>query len=91
VLPSPVAGAGRYALYRSTAATCSTSSVKWADYLTTQPIVTSTPQSSASLASLGVALVVDVRKDSTQGTFRLNDAIVLRNSSRTACVVGSTC
>jgi Tfp pilus assembly protein PilW len=89
VLPTPGTWAGRYALYRSTAATCTTSNgVKWADYLTTQPIFTYTLQSSQSLSSLGVALVVSVKRDSTQGTFNLNDNIVLRNSSRT-CIVGS--
>jgi type IV pilus assembly protein PilW len=89
VLAPPSAPSGRYALYRTTAATCTTSTgVKWADYLTTQPIFDYTAQSSQSLAKLGVALVVDVRQDSTQGTFRLNDSIVLRNSSRT-CITGS--
>jgi Tfp pilus assembly protein PilW len=89
VIAPPGAWAGRYALYRSTAATCTTSTgVKWADYLTTQQIFNYTVQSSQSLSSLGVSLVVDVRKDSAQGTFKLNDNIVLRNSSRT-CIVGS--
>lgn len=89
VIAPPGAWAGRYALYRSTAATCTTSTgVKWADYLTTQPIFNYTVQSSQSLASLGASLVVDVRRDSSQGTFKLNDDMVLRNSSRT-CVVGS--
>jgi prepilin-type N-terminal cleavage/methylation domain-containing protein len=89
VIAPPGAWAGRYALYRSTAATCTTSTgVKWADYLTTQQIFNYTVQSSQSLASLGASLVVDVRRDSSQGTFKLNDDIVLRNSSRT-CVVGS--
>ena len=89
VLPPPAAPSGRYALYRSTAATCTTANgVKWADYLTTQPIFTYTVQSSQSLATLGVALVVNLRQDSAQGTFKLNDNIVLRNSSR-ICVAGS--
>ena len=89
VLPPPGAVAGRYALYRSTAATCTTANgVKWADFLRTQPVFTYTLQSSQSLSNLGVALVVDVRQDSTQGQFKLNDNIVLRNSSRT-CIVGS--
>jgi prepilin-type N-terminal cleavage/methylation domain-containing protein len=89
VIAPPGAWAGRYALYRSTDATCTTSTgVKWADYLTTQPIFNYTVQSSQKLSSLGVSLVVDVRKDSAQGTFKLDDDIVLRNSSRT-CIVGS--
>jgi Tfp pilus assembly protein PilW len=89
VLAPPAAAAGQYALYRSTAATCTTATgAKWADYLTTTSIFNYTAQSSQSLANLGVALVLNLRHDSAQGTFKLNDNIVLRNSSRT-CVVGS--
>jgi len=89
VLPTPNTWTGRYALYRSTAATCTTSNgVQWADYLTTQPVFTYTAQSSASLAQLTVAFVVRVKRTGTQGTFNLNDNIVLRNSSRT-CITGS--
>jgi prepilin-type N-terminal cleavage/methylation domain-containing protein len=89
VLPTPSTWTGRYSLYRSTAATCTTANgVKWADYLTTQPVFTYTVQSSARLANLAVALVVRVRQTGTQGTFRLTDNIVLRNSSRT-CISGS--
>jgi type II secretory pathway pseudopilin PulG len=89
VVAPPGAWTGRYALYRSTAATCNSSTgIKWADYLTTTSIFTYTPQSSQSLGSLGVALAVTVKPNSTQGTFKLNDNIVLRNSSRT-CIAGS--
>jgi Tfp pilus assembly protein PilW len=89
VLAPPGALGGRYALYRSTAATCTTATgAQWADYLRTQSIFTYTAQSSQSLGNLGVALVVNVTQNGTQGTFKLNDNIVLRNSSRT-CIVGS--
>ena len=88
VQATPGGWAGRYALYRSTGATCDTSGVKWADYLTTQSIFNYTAQSSASLASLAVSFVVAVKRNSTQGTFKLNDNIVLRNSAR-ICIVGS--
>jgi MSHA biogenesis protein MshO len=75
---------GRYAVYRSTAATCTTSNgVLWADYLTTPSVFNYTMQSSQSLGSLAVALVVNANPGSTHGTFHLTDAIVLRNSSRT--------
>jgi prepilin-type N-terminal cleavage/methylation domain-containing protein len=88
-LAPPGAQTGRYALYRSTAATCTTASgVKWADYLTSNSVFAYTVQSSASLGSLAVALVVNVKPGSTHGTFHLSDAIVLRNSSRT-CITGS--
>ena len=88
VLAPPGAWSGRYALYRSTADTCTTSNgVKWADYLTTESIFDYTVQTTQSLSSLAVSLVVTVKRNSTQGTFRLNDSIVLRNSSRT-CIPG---
>ncbi len=85
VVAPPSVPSGRYALYRSTVAGACTSSsgVKWADYLRTQTIFTYTPQSPQSLGKLGVALVVRVNEGSTQGTFRLIDDIVLRNSTRT--------
>jgi prepilin-type N-terminal cleavage/methylation domain-containing protein len=89
VLAPPGAQAGRYALYRSTAATCTTANgVKWADYLTTTSVFAYTIQSSQSLGSLGVALVLNTKPGSTHGTFNLSDNIVLRNSSRT-CITGS--
>jgi prepilin-type N-terminal cleavage/methylation domain-containing protein len=79
----------RLALYRSTAATCTAATgVKWADYLRSASIFTYTVQSSSSLGSLAVALVVNTRTNLTVGTFRLSDTIVLRNSSRT-CIAGS--
>jgi hypothetical protein len=79
----------RYALYRSTSGTCSSSNgVLWADYLRTQQVFTYTPQSSSSLGSLAVALVVNTKTDLTHGTFTLSDSIVLRNSTRT-CIAGS--
>jgi prepilin-type N-terminal cleavage/methylation domain-containing protein len=79
----------RYALYRSTGATCGAASgVLWADYLRTQQVFTYTPQSSSSLGSLAVALVVNTTTNATIGTFRLSDSIVLRNSTRT-CITGS--
>jgi type II secretory pathway pseudopilin PulG len=89
VLTPPGAVSSRYALYRSTAATCTTSTgVKWADYLRTQAIFTYTVQSSQSLGNLAVGLVVNVNEGTTGGGFRLNDNIVLRNSAR-VCITGS--
>jgi prepilin-type N-terminal cleavage/methylation domain-containing protein len=88
VLAPPGAAAGRYALYRSTGGTCSTSGVRWADYLRTQSIFTYTLQSSQSLGSLGVALEVNIRQTGNSGTFKLSDSFVLRNTLRT-CITGS--
>ena len=88
VLAPPGAAAGRYALYRSTAATCTTANgVMWADYLRWTSIFTYTMQSSQSLGSLAVSLEVNT-KPVTRGAFDLSDTIVLRNSTR-ACVAGS--
>lgn len=85
----PGAPAGRFALYRSTGATCGPSAgVKWADYLTLSSVFAYTPQSSQYLANLSVTLYVNLRQNSNVGRFKLSDRIVLRNSTRT-CVVGS--
>ncbi len=85
----PGALSGRYALYRSTAATCgSATGVKWADYLTSQMVFTYTPQSSQYLSNLAVTLFVNLRRGSSVGQFKLQDRIVLRNSTRT-CIAGS--
>jgi prepilin-type N-terminal cleavage/methylation domain-containing protein len=80
---------GHYALYRSTAATCTTANgVKWADYLTSTAVFNFTPQSSQSLAALGVSLTLNLRRTGSVGVFKLQDNIVLRNSART-CIAGS--
>ena len=79
---------GATALYRSTAATCTTANgVMWADYLRWTSIFTYTVQSSQSLGSLAVSLEVNT-KPVTSGAFDLSDTIVLRNSTR-ACIAGS--
>ena len=89
VAAPPSAMPGHYALYRSTGATCGSSSgVKAADYLTSTSVFTYTPQSSQSLSKLAVALAVNLRKTGTVSRFTLQDNIVLRNSTRT-CIAGS--
>lgn len=71
----------RYALYRQVGATCSTAGKKAADYLTIGAVFSYATQSSSSLGILSVTLPVDT------GTglrpYRLEDDIVLRNSTRT--------
>jgi type II secretory pathway pseudopilin PulG len=80
---------GHYAVYRSTAGTCTTANgVKWADYLTSPLVFVYTPQSSQSLGKLAVAFTLNLRRTGTVGIFKLQDNIVLRNSTRT-CVAGS--
>ena len=89
MLAPPGAAAGRYALYRSTAATCTTANgVMWADYLRSDvDLHVHALQSSQSLGSLAVALEVNTRPV-TSGAFDMSDTIVLRNSTR-ACIAGS--
>lgn len=71
----------RYALYRQVGATCTTAGKKAADYLTTGTVFSYLTQSSTSLGVLSVTLPVDT------GTglrpYKLEDDIVLRNSTRT--------
>jgi hypothetical protein len=73
----------RYALYRQSGATCGTSGVKWADYLTTGNVFTYTAQSSQSLAKLSVDLPINVKPSRTFETYELKGDIALRNSTRT--------
>ncbi len=72
----------RYALYRQSGATCGTSGVKWADYLTSGNVFTYTAQSSQSLAKLSVDLPVNLRPTRTFETYELKGDIALRNSTR---------
>lgn len=71
-----------YALYRQSGATCGTSGLKWADYLTSGNIFTYTAQSSLSLAKLSVHLPINLRPTRTFETYALDGDIALRNSTR---------
>ena len=77
-----VTGTTRYALYRQSGATCGSSGVKWADYLTSGNVFTYTAQSSQSLAKLSVDLPVNVKPTRTFQTYELKGDIALRNSTR---------
>ena len=89
----PTAGAGttvswcttgtgsRYALYRVASATCSPSGKRAADHLTSGAVFAFAPESSTSLAVLSVTLPVNTRPESGLPDYRLEDDIVLRNSS----------
>jgi prepilin-type N-terminal cleavage/methylation domain-containing protein len=72
----------RYALYRQSGATCGTSGVKWADYITSGNVFTYTAQSSQSLAKLSVDLPVNLRPARSFETYELKGDIALRNSTR---------
>ena len=88
VLANPAGPSTRYALYRQLNGSCTTSSIKWADWLTTQNIFTYTVQSSSSLGKLNFNIAINLKPSRPAETFRLTDDIVLRNSTRT-CVVNS--
>jgi len=77
-----VTGTTRYALYRQSGATCGSSGVKWADYLTSGNVFTYTAQSSQTLAKLSVDLPVNVKPTRTFETYELKGDIALRNSTR---------
>ena len=75
-------GAGtRFQLYRSTGA-CSTSSRKYADYLTRNNLFTYSGVVSGQLPTLSVQLPVDTKPTDAIGGYELRDAIVLRNATR---------
>lgn len=77
-----VSGTTRYALYRQSGATCGSSGVKWADYLTSGNVFTYTAQSSQSLAKLSVDLPINLKPTRTSETYELKGDIALRNSTR---------
>jgi prepilin-type N-terminal cleavage/methylation domain-containing protein len=76
------AGSSRWALYRKVGATCGTTGVKWADYLTASTIFDYQTQTAEQLARLRVRLPVDVDVSDATPAYTLCDVMVLRNSSR---------
>jgi prepilin-type N-terminal cleavage/methylation domain-containing protein len=76
-------GTGRYGLWRYVGSACSGTGVKVADYLSAGSIFTYYPQSTASLAKLGVNFDVNLTPSNPGRAFRIQDDLVLRNSTRT--------
>ncbi len=77
-------GSNRWGLYREPGLSCSTTNgIKIADYLTTStPFASySYPATGGFLASLGIDLPISV-KGSSLASYRLQDTIFLRNSTR---------
>jgi prepilin-type N-terminal cleavage/methylation domain-containing protein len=72
-----------YALYRTTAATCTTSGARLADYLTSSSAFSYTAPTSSSLAKLAVDLQVNTRPSTSSTLYHLTETIVLRNTART--------
>jgi len=75
-------GTSRYGLYRKAGATCDSTGVRWADYLTSANVFSYAAQSTTSLAKLSVDFPIDVKPSRTVDTYELKDDIVLRNSTR---------
>jgi prepilin-type N-terminal cleavage/methylation domain-containing protein len=74
-------GSGRFGLFRSTDATCDASDVRWADFLT-QASIFSFEHPDGSLQKIAIVLPVDLDPTRSPAPYRIEDAIVLRNSER---------
>jgi prepilin-type N-terminal cleavage/methylation domain-containing protein len=78
-----IGSGSHYGLYRIANATCSTSGVRVADYLTASTVFTYTGQiTGTSLAKLHVDLPVNINPSKPTDTYELTDDLVLRNSTR---------
>jgi type II secretory pathway pseudopilin PulG len=75
-------GTNRFELWRYVGSACSGTGARIADYLTVGPAFTYHAPSTTSLAKLGVDLTVNLDPGKTERIFRLQDDIVLRNSTR---------
>ena len=67
---------------RKAGATCDSTGVRWADYLTTANVFSYAAQSTTSLAKLSVDFPIDVKPSRPVDTYELKDDVVLRNSTR---------
>jgi hypothetical protein len=76
-------GSGRFGLFRAADGACDGSDARWADFLTQGSIFT-LQHPVDSLAKIGIVLPVDLDPSKHPGPYRIEDAIVLRNSVRTA-------
>jgi prepilin-type N-terminal cleavage/methylation domain-containing protein len=87
-------GTNRYGLWRYVGAACSGTGVKVADYVSAppgwttlvgapNPPFTDVDQTTTSLAKLGVNLYINVTPTKPETRFRIQDDLVLRNSTRT--------
>lgn len=76
-------GANRWGLWRYPGSSCSGNGKRWADYLTASSIFVYAPQSTSKLATLTVTLPVNVKPSESRFLYKLEDDIVLRNSTRT--------
>ena len=75
-------GTNRYGLWRYIGSACSGTGVKIADYLTVGDAFIYYASSPTTLAKLGVTLSINMTPGSAERVFKLQDDIVLRNSTR---------
>ena len=78
----PERNGGCYGLWRYVGAACSGTGVKVADYLTSPSPFTYVAQNTTSLAKLSVSFDVNLTPTKAERRFRLQDDLVLRNSTR---------
>ncbi len=80
--------ATRYGLFRKVGSTCDATGVKWADHLRELTpgfaFFSYVPPTDVSLAKLAVDIPVDLDTTDPTPPYRLEDAFVLRNSTREA-------
>lgn len=74
-----VGSGSRYALYRMAGATCNASGVRRADYVTSSAVF-STVTGPGLLPKIGIDLQVNVKPTVPRLSYRLQDAITLRNA-----------
>ena len=75
-------GTNRYGLWRYLGSACSGTGTKIADYLTVGDAFVYYAPSTTSLAKLGVTLSINLTPGNAERVFKLQDDIVLRNSTR---------
>jgi type II secretory pathway pseudopilin PulG len=75
-------GTNRWGLWRYPGANCSGTGKRWADYVTASSIFVYTAQNPDKLATLNVSLPINVKPSESRFLYKLQDDIVLRNSTR---------
>ena len=73
----------RFGLFRAADGACDAADVRWANFLTQGSIFTF-QQPAESREKIGIVLPVDLDPNKSPGPYRIEDAIVLRNSVRSA-------
>jgi len=72
----------RFKLYRKAGATCNTTGVRWADFLTTYNVFSTPTVDADELPKLGIDFTVDPNPAASPRLYELVDSIALRNAPR---------